>query len=266
MQVNVGDALKIPFKKFTNLDEVNKVVTELINIANSDWDFTEISIVFLIVSIIPNTNHKASLEAAYTKLRLNWQNMTSLMQHLEEENNRIFIEAYGLQNEISTVVPLNEITLTYNPHYRYGGNKSEAELVTLLQADTMKEFISYGVGCMFGRYSLDKPGLIMANACETVQDYLKQVPEPSFDPDEDNVIPVLEGEWFEDDIAERFKDFLKVTFGTENFEENLAFLEGAIGRDIRSYFVKTSTTITSKCTRNVRSTGCSPAQTAASTS
>ena len=60
----------------------------------------------------------------------------------------------------------------------------------------------------------------------------------AFPPDEDNVIPVLEGEWFEDDIAERFKDFLKVTFGEENFEENLEFLEEAIGRDIRSYFIK----------------------------
>ena len=77
----------------------------------------------------------------------------------------------------------------------------------------MKEFISYAVGCMFGRYSLDKPGLILANHGETLQDYLRQVPEPTFTPDEDNVIPILEGEWFDDDIAERFKKFLKVTFG-----------------------------------------------------
>jgi type II restriction/modification system DNA methylase subunit YeeA len=102
----------------------------------------------------------------------------------------------------------------------------------------MKEFISYAVGCMFGRYSLDQPGLILANAGETLEDYLRQVPEPSFVPDEDNVIPILEGEWFSDDIVERFKQFLKVTLGTEHYEENLAFLEGAIGKDIRTYFVR----------------------------
>ena len=76
------------------------------------------------------------------------------MKYLEEENNRIFIEAYGLYNEITPEVPLKEITLTCNPHYRYKGDKSEQELESLLLADTMKEFISYAAGCMFGRYSL----------------------------------------------------------------------------------------------------------------
>src|SRR5690606_40237208 len=66
-------------------------------------------------------------------------------------------------------VPLEEITLTCNPHYRYGGNKSDEELEALLLADTMREFISYAVGCMFGRYSLDKPGLILANQGETLR-------------------------------------------------------------------------------------------------
>jgi type II restriction/modification system DNA methylase subunit YeeA len=102
----------------------------------------------------------------------------------------------------------------------------------------MKEFISYAVGCMFGRYSLDKPGLILADQGETLQDYLRQVPDPSFTPDEDNVLPILDGDWFQDDIKERFKKFLKVTFGEEHYEENLQFIEDAIGRDIRSYFLK----------------------------
>ena len=116
--------------------------------------------------------------------------MTLEMQRLEEENNRIFIDAYGLQDELTPDVPLSEITLTCNPHYRYGGNKSEAELEALLLADTMREFISYAVGCMFGRYSLDKPGLILANQGETVGGLpAAQVPEPTFTPDRDNVIP-----------------------------------------------------------------------------
>jgi type II restriction/modification system DNA methylase subunit YeeA len=133
---------------------------------------------------------------------------------------------------------LKEITLTCNPYYRYGSKRSEEELEELLRADAMKEFISYAVGCMFGRYSLDKPSLVLANQGEALKDYLKQVTKPTFTPDEDNVIPVLEGEWFEDDIAERFKKFLRVTFGEEHYDENLAFIEEAIGRDVRSYFVK----------------------------
>ena len=140
--------------------------------------------------------------------------------------------------QLTSKIPLNEITLTCNPHYRYGGNKSDEELEVLLLADTMKEFISYGVGCIFGRYSLDKPGLILANQGETVQDYLSQIPKPTFEPDDDNIIPILDGEWFIDDIAGRFRRFLKITFGSDHYEENLKFLEKAISKDIRKYFLK----------------------------
>jgi len=106
----------------------------------------------------------------------------------------------------------------------------------------MKDFISYAVGCMFGRYSLDKPGLILANQSETVANYVRRIgkheTQITFMPDEDNVIPVLEDEYFSDDIAGRFLDFLKITFGEEHFEENLKFIEDAIGKSIRAYFVK----------------------------
>jgi hypothetical protein len=196
--------------------------------------------------------------------------MTLEMQRLEEENNRIFIEAYGLQDELTPDVPLNEITLNCNPHYRYGGNKTEEELETLLLADTMKEFISYAVGCMFGRYSLDASGLILANQGETLEDYFRIVEEKkerpevvscqftviskkddgstvidnsknveiSFVPDDDNVIPILGDNWFADDITDRFQRFLRTTFGEEHYEENLKFIENAIGKDIRKYFLK----------------------------
>src|SRR3546814_4340493 len=96
-----------------------------------------------------------TLKASYQSLRTHWREMTLEMQRLEEENNRIFIDAYGLQDELTPEVPLEEITLTCNPHYRYGGDKSEEELAALLLADTMRELVSYAVGCMFGRYSLE---------------------------------------------------------------------------------------------------------------
>ena len=169
--------------------------------------------------------------------------MTLEMQRLEEENNRIFIDAYDLQDELKPEVPLNEITLTCNPHYRYGNDKSEDELEALLLADTMRELVSYAVGCMFGRYALDKPGLILANQGEIIEDYLKRVPEPSFPADDDNVIPMLDGDWFTDDIAARFRKFLRVAFGEEHYEENLRFVEQALNLKgkrnygIRDYFL-----------------------------
>jgi len=160
------------------------------------------------------------------------------MQRLEEENNRIFIDAYGLQDELTPEVPLQEITLTCNPAYRYGGKATEAELEARLLADTMAEFLHYAVGCMFGRYSLDAPGLILANQGEGLADYLARVPEPTFDVDADNVIPVLDGDWFADDITERFRKFLRVSFGEAKFPENLSFIEGALGKDIRKWFTR----------------------------
>ena len=168
--------------------------------------------------------------------------MTIDMYRAEEQNNFILIEVYGLQSEVTSDVSLKDITLTCNPHSRYGGNKTEEELEAQLQADTMREFISYAVGCMVGRYSLDKPGLVLANQDDMVEDYYRAVgltPDAiQFAPDRDNVIPILDGDWFPDDIVGRFKRFLRVTFGEEHYEENLAFIEDALGRDIRSYFLR----------------------------
>lgn len=165
--------------------------------------------------------------------------MTREMQFLEEENNRIFIDGYDLQDELTPEVSLNEITLTCNPHYRYGDDKNEEELEALLLADTMRELVSYAVGCMFGRYALDTPGLILASQGETIEDYLKRVPEPSFPVDEDNVIPILDSNWFPDDITERFRKFLRVAFGEEQYEENLRFIEQGLNiKDKRNYSIR----------------------------
>lgn len=207
-------------------------------IEKDDWDSYETSWGFSVFPLLHNEHHGLNLDNNYEKICSYWKEITIHLQHLEEENNRIFIEAYGLQDELTPDVPLHEITLTCNPYYRYDHTKPEAELEALLLADTMKEYISYAVGCMFGRYSLDKPGLILANQGETVEDYYQQVPESTFSADEDNVIPILDGDWFADDICDSFRQFLRVTFGEEHYEENLKFIEQAIGKDIRKYFLK----------------------------
>jgi len=216
---------------------------ELCDITKADWDSFETSWDFTSSPLLNPDYRQPTLKASYQKLRAHWREMMLEMQRLEEENNRIFIEAYGLQDELTPEVPFNEITLTCNPHYRYGNDKSEDELEALLLADTMRELVSYAVGCMFGRYALDKPGLVLANQGETIEDYLQRVPEPSFPADDDNVIPMLDGDWFTDDIAERFRKFLRVAFGEEHYEENLRFVEQALNikgkrnYGIRDYFL-----------------------------
>ena len=103
----------------------------------------------------------------------------------------------------------------------------------------IRDVVSYAVGCMFGRYSLDEPGLILADQGATLQDYLAKVPSPSYAPDKDNVIPIVDGDWFEDDIVARFRQFLRAAFGEQHFEENLRFVTESLGvKELRDYFVK----------------------------
>lgn len=105
--------------------------------------------------------------------------------------------------------------------------------------DMVTDFVSYAVGCMFGRYSLDEPGMILADQGGTLQDYVAKIPTPTFMPDADNVIPIVDGDWFEDDIVERFRQFLRIAFGDQHFEENLRFVTKSLGvKNLRDYFVK----------------------------
>ncbi|MFK4752745.1 BREX-1 system adenine-specific DNA-methyltransferase PglX [Oceanobacter antarcticus] len=232
-----GHALNLPFDK-RPLSTAHAIASQCISLSQSDWDTYETSWDFTSLPLLnPEFRHTA-LQSTYKKVRTRWREMTLEMRRLEEENNDIFINAYGLQDELTPEVPLEEVTLTCNPHYRYGNNKSEEELEALLLANTMRELVSYAVGCMFGRYALEEPGLILANQGETIEDYLKRVPEPSFPADDDNVIPMLDGDWFTDDITERFREFLRIAFGEEHYGENLRFVEQALGKDIRKYFLK----------------------------
>jgi type II restriction/modification system DNA methylase subunit YeeA len=245
LDFNSGYLRKIPDCKGSISDKqsINSIESNCRALSKNDWDSYETSWDFTSLPLLNPDYHPSTLEATYQKLRAHWREITLEMQRLEEENNRIFIDAYGLQDELTPEVPLNEITLTCNPHYRYGNDKSEDDLEALLLADTMRELVSYAVGCMFGRYALDKPGLILANQGETIEDYLKRIPEPSFPVDDDNVIPMLDGDWFTDDIAERFRKFLRAAFGEAHYEENLQFVEQALNikgkrnYGIRDYFL-----------------------------
>jgi type II restriction/modification system DNA methylase subunit YeeA len=244
---HIGYFNKLPFAERAWNRETIANGQRLTEIAKTDWDSLETSWDFVGSPLVNCQLDSDLLRKAYGESRDFWTSMTPETKQLEEGNNRTFLNEYELHEEFDSVIESDQITLWCNPAFRYDEDKSQAELEQMLLADTMREFISYAVGCMLGRYSLNKPGLILANQGETTDDYRQHIPEPTFAPDEDNVIPLLDGDWFTDDISERFKAFLKVTFGTEHFDENLTFLENALYPDngvskkrktIRDYFLK----------------------------
>jgi len=238
---------QVSFDKIDSCNEISLV----------DWDFKENSIDFKINNLI--YQRSIDIEESFDLfVQFSVKKFFQLHRN-EEELNRQFIKFYGLQEELTPGVPLEEITILQDELDREALKSQnirlerdpETGLVTdysdiELKFDTKEvfsQFISYAVGCMFGRYSLDKEGLILANQGETLEDSLRVIASegtqsPTFLPDADNIIPILDDEWFEDDIVSRFKEFLRVTFGKENLEKNLAFVESAIGKDIRKYFVK----------------------------
>ena len=237
-----GPIGRVPIASGSNTSsEARTICKKAIDLSRQDWDSFEQSWDFKINPLICElTPEQQSTATCFHALSAKNHDAVSRLKNIEESNNRFFIDAYGLQDELSPEVPIEQITLTVNPAYRYGGNLSEDELWTRFRQDTIKELLSYATGCMMGRYSLDHPGLILANAGDTLDDYYAKVGKSSdavaFRPDPDGIIPVLDGEWFEDDIVARTREFLAVTFPESGVGENLRFIEVSLSKDIRKYF------------------------------
>lgn len=223
---------------------ITSIAKELIKITTEDWDCYESSWNFKVNPLVKEFRKDAtkSLEDTVMKMQQEYKNTAFKAQQLEEQNNQSFIELYDLEGEFSPDYPLSEVTLFTNTAFMYK-DKSEEEQLKLQRVDMIKDLISYSVGCMFGRYSLDKEGLILCNQGESIEDFRAKVHNSSFEVDEDNVIPVLSDNWFSDDIVERFKNFLKIAFGEAYFLENLRFIEQTLNvkeknsYSIRDYFV-----------------------------
>lgn len=215
---------------------------DLVLLSRMDWDSRETSWGFDSFLLFKKENNDRCTEESYERYRNCCRQATAQMKQLEQENNRIFIEAYGLQDELTPDIPIEEITLFANPKYRYKGELTDDELEMRFKADTMKELISYSVGCMMCRYSLDVPGLVYAHAENKGFDPKKYKKFPA---EEDGIIPITEREWFDDDAACRFFRFIETAWDKISLEENLDFIADAIGRKsseqsreaIRRYFV-----------------------------
>ncbi|HCG7393726.1 TPA: BREX-1 system adenine-specific DNA-methyltransferase PglX [Vibrio parahaemolyticus] len=236
-----GDFRNIPIPEVSKQDFLESVEIA-VKIARDDWATFETAPEFLGSPLI--AEEKGSVKVAYEQYREKAFSMTNTLKSIERRHNEILIQAYGLEEELDPKVDSSEITLLSNPEFRFPDSEKRALDHEYKEAEflkeTVKDMVSYAVGCMLGRYSLDREGLVLSNSGEVFEDYIKLVPKPSFFPDRDNVIPIIDfdGDWFEDDITERFKHFLKCTFGEEHFSENLRFIENAIGKDIKKYFVK----------------------------
>jgi len=179
-----------------------------------------------------------TLEQTVAQHRAEWAARSLAQQQLEIANNEAVAKLYGLEDEVSSHVPLERVSLTNNSAFRWP-NKTAKERDALFAQSAIVDLISYAVGCMFGRYSLDEPGLILGDQGSTLDDYLAKIPHPTFMPDKDNVIPVVDGDWFEDDVVERFRLFLRTVFGEQHFEANLRFVNQTLGlKNLRDYFIK----------------------------
>lgn len=180
---------------------------------------------------------KAEVNERFEQLRAN-----------EEELNRIFAKIYNMEGEVPIEVEDKYVSVARifdtadEIPESYKGNK-----YVRTKRDEITSLISYAVGCMFGRYSLDVDGLVLADQGATVDDYLSKMSDPAhatFMPDSDNVLPITDDEYFDDDIVRYFIDFVRTVYGEETLEQNLAFIAEALGGKgtsrevIRTYFLK----------------------------
>lgn len=164
-----------------------------------------------------------------------WETKFLQLHANEEELNRQFIDIYGLQDELTPDVPLNEVTILQQGEISIGENNE----IQWHDDVVIKQLISYAVGCMMGRYSIDCKGLILASQGEGTKEYEERVPNSRFEADNDGIVPLMPSNTdFTDAATKRFKTWLSVTFGEESLVDNLNFIEKCLGKTLDQYFVK----------------------------
>lgn len=243
MHFQIGDFKKLPYLE-VNTGNFSNIVQQNIAISKQDWDSHETSWDFEENPLLSYINKEIAegetrksykIESLYNLYTTDWEERFMQLHANEEELNRQFIEIYGLQDELTPDVPLDEVTILQQGEIKVGDNHIE------FQPDVVvKQFISYAVGCMMGRYRLDKPGLHIAHPNPTDDDVCTySYNGRNFTIDDDAIIPLMARDTvFTDNAGERFREFLKVALGEDTLTENLNFIEAALGKDIDTYFVK----------------------------
>ena len=216
----VGQVANFPL--ITPEEPIQISYKHLLTAHSDDWNAYERSWDFQALPLLTASTEPApTLESSYTAWTRENKGTIAEMKRLEEENNRLFIDAYGLADELTPDVPIEQITLTVNPAYRYGGKLTVEEQWTRFRQDTCEELVSYAIGCMMGRYSLDAPGLIYAHSGNEGFDPSQYTTFPA---DDDGIVPLTDTEWFEDDACNRLIEFLAKAWPAEHLEANLSFL------------------------------------------
>lgn len=274
LNFNAGDINNVPFKKIIDKNIIN-IVQQNIDIAKEEWDSHETSWDFETLYLAKGD----SIESAYNDYCNHWRDNFVTMHKNEEELNKIFIDIYELNDEMDNFVSFEDITLL----------KKEAEVEEILipaqhiadieekektsegylynrgvklefdKLELVKQFLSYAVGCIMGRYSIDKKGLIIANSDDVLETdkssiYIKDengeirhhIENPRFIPDSYGIIPITSEKVFDNDIVTKVIEFVEALYGKENLEKNLEFICNALGRKgdekydttLRNYFIK----------------------------
>ncbi len=230
-------------------ERINEIVNALISESKADWDSFETSWDFqthplLVPSALDMagliTAKQPTLAERYEQFKAVCEDRFDILKDNEEDLNRIFIDIYGLQDELTPEESDKNVTVhrVFDTKDDVPESMKDSNYV-LTKEDVMKSLLSYAVGCLFGRYSLDTPGLAYAGGEWDADKY------QTFIPDNDNVVPITDEEYFDDDLSSFICAWLKKAFGRENFEANLEFLTDALGtrgttsrEKLRNYFLK----------------------------
>ena len=269
--VNLSNGIveKFPNLYIQNQKNICCLVQQNISISKEEWDSRETSWDFEKLSLVDGKD----LKTAYENYCSHWRDNFAQLHKNEEELNRLFIEIYELQDEMDEKVSFDDITILKkeakiveidNSKTKEFSSKSEKYLydrgvsLEFNKDELVKQFLSYAIGCIMGRYSIDKPGLIMANSDDVLElssnEFLvkdtngdiRQEVKTEFLPDEFGILPITAEKDFSNDIVERVKEFVKFVYGEENLKDNLNFIAEALGNKdnknpeeiIRTYFIK----------------------------
>lgn len=263
LSFNIGNIAAIPVL-IDNKKLIDRIVEQNITISKQDWDAHETSwdfqrneflsidtstytenIDYKIekhfeetgehISISPAAPQLGSLEWRMEQYKTKWEHKFMQLHKNEEELNRQFIDIYGLQDELTPDVPLNEITIL-----QQGEINVKEDCITWNEDVMTKQLISYAVGCMLGRYRLDKPGLHIAHPTPTDEEIAPyEYKGEQWQIDDDGIMPLMPNNCgFSDNASARFADFIRVTLGNEDHVANLNYVEKCLGKPLEQYFVK----------------------------
>ena len=236
LNLSNGVVAKFPYVE-VETKEYESLVKQNIFISKQDWDAHETSWDFKENELVRifNDNGWGTLDIVVSEYKREWERLFMQLHANEEELNRQFIEIYGLQDELTPDVPLDEITILQQGEIHIENND-----IVWHNDDIVKQLISYAIGCWMGRYRLDKPGLHIAHPNPTAEEVCTYTYNGSeLEIDDDGIIPILSADsQFADNACHRLRDFLRIAFGEENLLENINFIETCLGKSLEAYFIK----------------------------